>query len=114
MSITTSLPGGPHLPPEPVWPLTVQQYHAMIRAGILNEDDPIELLEGHLVQKMPKNPLHSFVTEALREAAAAVLPEGFIVRSQEPVTLPTSEPELDITIARGKRIDYAKRHPGPA
>src|SRR5688572_21709837 len=35
----------------PIYRLTVEQYHAMGRAGILTEDDPVELLEGWLVQK---------------------------------------------------------------
>ncbi len=45
-----------------IWRWRVDQYHAMIRAGILTEDDPVELLEGWLVTKMPKNPHHSLVT----------------------------------------------------
>ena len=37
-----------------IWRLSVDQYHAMIQAGILTEDDPVELLEGWLVTKMSK------------------------------------------------------------
>jgi hypothetical protein len=36
-----------------IWRLRVDQYHAMIRTGILTEDDSVELLEGWLVVKMP-------------------------------------------------------------
>ena len=43
------------VPPEPVLPLTVEQCHAMIRSGALESGDPIELLEGWLVNKMIKN-----------------------------------------------------------
>ncbi|MFO0964429.1 MAG: hypothetical protein U0793_02410 [Gemmataceae bacterium] len=39
-----------------LWPMRVEQYQEMIRDGILTDDDPIELLEGILVQKTPKNP----------------------------------------------------------
>jgi hypothetical protein len=46
------------LPPEPVLPLSVDQYHAMIRAGALESGAPIELLEGWLVNKMTKSPSH--------------------------------------------------------
>lgn len=31
--------------------LSVEQYHAMIRTGILTEDDSVELLEGRLIRK---------------------------------------------------------------
>jgi hypothetical protein len=39
------------LPPLPLYRFSVDQYHRMIAAGILTEDDPVELLEGLLVVK---------------------------------------------------------------
>lgn len=42
----------------PSYRLSVRQYHRMIQAGILGEDDPVELLEGQLVSKTPKGPPH--------------------------------------------------------
>ena len=64
----------PVVPVELIWRLSVEQYHAMIQADILTEDDPVELLEGWLVTKMPKNPKHSLVTQLIREALARLLP----------------------------------------
>jgi ATP-dependent exoDNAse (exonuclease V) alpha subunit len=46
--------------------LTVDQYHEMIRNGILGEDDPVELLEGYLVTKMPRSPEHDYAIQAGR------------------------------------------------
>ena len=40
------------IPDVPIYRLSVAQYHAMARAGILEEDAPVELLEGWLVRKM--------------------------------------------------------------
>ncbi len=37
------------LPPEPVLPLTVPQYHAIIRAGVLESGAPLELLEDQIL-----------------------------------------------------------------
>ena len=48
----------PVVPPVPVRRFTVDEYHQMIRAGILGEDDNVELLEGWIVPKMPRNPAH--------------------------------------------------------
>ncbi|MCM3905326.1 MAG: hypothetical protein ND866_26820, partial [Pyrinomonadaceae bacterium] len=45
--------------PDAMWRFSVEHYHAMIHAGILTEDDPVELLEGWLVTKMSKNPRHT-------------------------------------------------------
>ena len=56
------------VPTEPVWRLTVEQYHQMIRSGILDSDDAIELLEGWLIPKMPKNPPHRAATKLTRNA----------------------------------------------
>ncbi len=99
---------------DPIWRLTVDQYHAMIDTGILSSDSPVELVEGILLQKMSKKPPHSFATEEARVALSSVLPPGWSVRAQEPITLADSEPEPDIAVARGSNRDYLKRHPGPA
>jgi len=97
-----------------IWRLSVAQYHEMIRAGILAEDDPVELLDGCLVQKIIKNPPHCLATGLVRDALEKALPEGWHVKSQDPITLAASEPEPDVTVVRGSRRDYADRHPGPA
>ena len=75
-----------------IWRLSVDQYHAMIQAGILTEDDPVELLEGWLVWKMPKNPSHRITTRLAWKALDQVVPAGWYVDSQEPITLADSEP----------------------
>jgi Uma2 family endonuclease len=101
------------VPIELIWRLSVEQYHAMIQAGILAEDDPVELLEGWLVTKMPKNPRHSLVTQLVQAALSRSLPAGWHARGQEPVTTEDSEPEPDIVVARGELRQYLDRHPGP-
>ncbi|MBC6480941.1 MAG: Uma2 family endonuclease [Hormoscilla sp. GM7CHS1pb] len=100
------------VPTEPVWRLTVEQYHQMIRSGILSDDDAIELLSGWLIPKMPKNPQHRAATKLTRNALEAISPDGWYVDSQEPITLDDSEPEPDIAIVRGDTRDYLDRHPG--
>ncbi|MEP0878193.1 Uma2 family endonuclease [Funiculus sociatus GB2-M2] len=100
------------VPTEPVWRLSVEQYHQMIRLGILSDDDPVELLDGWLVYKMPKNPPHRATTKLTRNALEAVIPEGWYVDTQEPITLADSEPEPDVVVVRGNTRDYLDRHPG--
>ena len=46
---------------EKTW--TVEEYHRMIEAGILNEDDNIELLDGRIVEMSPQTPLHAGTTQ---------------------------------------------------
>jgi len=102
-----------HIPDAPIWRLTVAQYHHMIQSGILTEDDPVELLEGWLVTKMPKNRRHSLVTQLTREALANAVSDGWFVDAQEPITTADSEPEPDVMIVRGQRRDYIEDHPTP-
>lgn len=97
-----------------LWQLRVDQYHRMITAGVLTEDDPVELLSGLLVTKMPKNPAHRLSTQLIRDWIAHCLPSGWFVDSQEPLTTEDSEPEPDVMIVRGERRDYSQRHPYPA
>lgn len=114
MSVRTIQP-----PPDPPPPfrLTVEQYHAMARQGILGEDDAVELLEGVLVQKMVKHPPHRFATQMLRDLLTSMVPaDRWFIDDQEPLTTADSEPEPDLTVIRGTRRQYleADRHPGPA
>lgn len=98
-------------PDELLWRLSVDQYHAMIAGGILTDDDPVELLQGWLVVKMPKNPAHSLSTRLIRAALEQIIPDGWYVDSQEPITTMDSEPEPDVMVVRGQPRDYASQHP---
>jgi hypothetical protein len=40
-------------------PISIKQYHQMIDAGVLTENDKVKLLGGMLVNKMPKSKLNS-------------------------------------------------------
>jgi Uma2 family endonuclease len=96
---------------ERIWKLNIDQYHAMIAAGIIEEDAQLELLEGLLVLKMPKNPPHRISTKLIRAALEKIIPNGWYVDSQEPITLSDSEPEPDVMVIRGQTTDYRDRHP---
>jgi Uma2 family endonuclease len=99
--------------PEPLFHLTVRQYHAMIEKGVLTDNDPVELLEGILVFKMPKNPPHRIALTKLARALTPLLPPTVSLQTQEPITLGDGEPEPDASIFLGQTEDYPDRHPGP-
>lgn len=98
---------------EDVFPLSVEQYHTMIRVGILTDDDPVELLEGGLVFHMPTNPPHELVVEEMEDAVKRLLSADWFYRKEGSLTLEDSEPKPDGLVIRGKRRDYSNRHPGP-
>jgi Uma2 family endonuclease len=105
--------GGDPISIESLYRISVKQYHAMSRAAILTEEDPVELLEGLLVCKMSKNPPHVVATDLLQRALSRVLPDGWYVSMQNPLTTKTSEPEPDAKVVRGDPRNYVKRKPGP-
>lgn len=108
------LPVSAAIPTEPVFRLSVAKFHEMIERGILTDDDPVELIEGWLITKMPKNPPHAVATDLMVDKLNELKPAGHIVKTQDPITTDDSEPEPDVMLVRGTRRDYLQRHPGPA
>lgn len=105
-------------------PLTVEQYHAMIRQGILVEGAPIELIDGLLIRKDRRDKEGSIMTVGPRHANTIIGLTDLLlslvdrkrahVRSQQPVTLDgTNEPEPDVSLVHGQISDFAHHHPGP-
>jgi Uma2 family endonuclease len=111
MSIKERIPT-PAIPRWPIHRLTVAQYHEMMATGILQDGDPVELLEGWLVEKMGKNPPHRIAVRLVFEALSRVLPPGWYADIEAPVSTGDSEPEPDVSVVRGATRDYADRHPG--
>ncbi len=91
----------------PVHPLSVEDYHAMIEAGVLGEDDRIELLEGVLVEMSPIGPEHArVVTRLTVHFASAMVAGSALARVQSPITRRTdrSEPEPDILVIAAEPV----------
>jgi Uma2 family endonuclease len=94
--------------------ISVRVYNAMLASGEIAEDDPIELLDGVLVEPTTKNPPHVIAVRQGDLALSRMLPSGWHVRNQDPIALSTSVPEPDLVVARGRLQDYGDRHPGSA
>jgi hypothetical protein len=101
-------------PPYPIYRLTVDRYHDMIRAGIIDEDARVELLEGCIVPKMGRNPPHDGAIDLANDGIQPLLPPGWRIRIQESLVTDDSEPEPDLAIVRGDKRTFLTRHPGPA
>lgn len=92
--------------------MSVEEYHRAGATGVLSDD--VELLQGILVTKMPKSPLHELVAGKLMEILLAQAPKEFTVRRESPLTLRNSEPEPDVSVVKGKWDDWAIAHPAMA
>jgi hypothetical protein len=68
--------------------LALEQYDAMVQSGLISERDRIHLINGFLVEKMPRLDPHATADELCGRALDAVIPPGWHVRSAKPVRLP--------------------------
>lgn len=93
---------------------SVDEYHRMIDSGILNDEDKVELLEGYVVEKMPRNPPHDGTLQRLTKRLYKIGLVGWEIRGQSAITLSDSEPEPDVVVARGDDHTFDKRHPDPS
>ncbi len=98
----------------PAHRFSVDEYHHMIETGILTENDRVELLDGWILEMSPIGPPHEVCVSLLMESMQKVLPTGWMIRVQSPITLPNSEPQPDASIVRGRPRDFLTHHPLPA
>ncbi|HSK72042.1 MAG TPA: Uma2 family endonuclease [Pyrinomonadaceae bacterium] len=94
--------------------ISVEEYDRMIEHGILTEEDKVELLNGVIIEKMPKGTKHSSANDRLTRLFYKLLDDKVIVRNQNPIWLDEfSEPEPDIALVVPDKNFYADRHPTP-
>ena len=92
--------------------LTVDEFHKLGEAGILDEDDRIELIEGELIQMTPIGSLHAATVDRLADLCRGH--PGAIIRVQNPLVLSSrSEPVPDLMLLRERQDFYADSHPRP-
>lgn len=88
---------------------TLDEYHRMGEAGILHEDDRVELIRGELIQKMTIGSRHAGCASFLIARLVVRLADRTLLWSGNPIIiLPDSEPEPDITLLK-PRADYYRR-----
>ncbi len=79
----------------------IADYHQMIEAGVLDEDDRVELLEGKIVCMSPQRPFHAASVQRSSRLLFTLLSDHAEIRIQLPVTLGNDfEPEPDIAVVR--------------
>ena len=94
--------------------LTVRDYHRLAEAGVLGEDDRVELLEGQLVDMASIGPRHALAVGALNEFLVMAAAGQAVVRVQNPIVLDdTSEPRPDFALLRRPWHGYPDEHPRP-
>jgi len=93
---------------------STEEYHRMVQAGILHEDDRVELIEGEIVEMAPIGSYHASRVILLNRLFSQRVGERAIVGVQSPIHLGEhSEPQPDIVLLRPRPDFYANSHPSP-
>jgi Uma2 family endonuclease len=93
---------------------TVEEYHRMGEAGILHEDDRVELLDGRLYAMPPIGSSHASRVDRLTRLLVLHVGDEATVRVQNPIRIgPDSEPEPDLALVDPNDETYRERHPQP-
>ena len=93
---------------------TVDEFYRMVDAGIFMEDDPVELIEGEIIEMSPEGSPHAACITDQAEILQERLRGRAIIRVQHPIHLgDNSEPEPDIAVVRLRDDRYRSGHPRP-
>lgn len=102
-----------------VYRISRDAYQAFGRLGILNED--VELIQGIILRKVPKPPLHILLVRRLFDLLQASVARSrsagsapMFVAKEDPIATPDSEPEPDLAVLPGKPDDYGASLPTTA
>lgn len=97
--------------------LSLDDYHWLISCGFFERNpvvaDPVEFIDGYLVEMSPNHPPHATAVERLDDVLHVALGGRARVRCQLPITLPEqhSEPEPDVAVATRQHTS-SRQHPG--
>jgi Uma2 family endonuclease len=104
----------PAVPSEPTR-LTAERYFGLVEAGVLSEEDRVELLEGVVVAMTPSNPPHAAGVARATEALFLAVARRAHIRPQLSLVLGRySVPEPDLAVVAGRAADYDASHPKTA
>ncbi|OIQ12533.1 Uma2 family endonuclease [Neomoorella thermoacetica] len=93
---------------------TVDEYYQMAQAGILGEDDRVELIEGEIIEMVPIGTRHAACIRRLLHIFSTKIGDNALVDTQNPLRLgQNSEPQPDLMLLKPRDDYYATFHPRP-
>ncbi|MBI4468217.1 MAG: Uma2 family endonuclease [Acidobacteria bacterium] len=96
------------------WQFTVADFARMVQAGILSEDDNVELMDGEVRAMSPVGPRHVAIVNRLNAILSSQIAGRAIVSVQNPIQLTDyTEPQPDIAVLCPREDFYAHALPLP-
>jgi Uma2 family endonuclease len=93
---------------------TADEYYRLAAAGILRENDRVELLDGDIVEMTPIGSHHAACVDRLNALLQRRVEGRGILRVQNPIRLNSrSEPQPDLSVLKLRTDFYASSHPQP-
>ena len=90
--------------------LNIAEFHRIGEAGVLGEDDRIELVEGEMIEMAPIGSRHLAKVNRLARLLSIAVGEHAIVSVQNPIALPPhNELQPDIAVLK-PRATIMNRH----
>ena len=78
-----------------------EEYHRMVEARVLSEDDRVELIEGEIVEMTPIGARHVACVNRLTRVLSRYAGDDYLVSVQNPLRLDEdTEPQPDLTLLR--------------
>ncbi|HSE84154.1 MAG TPA: Uma2 family endonuclease [Thermodesulfobacteriota bacterium] len=92
----------------------ITEYYRMAEAGILSEDDRVELIKGEIIKMAPIGSRHAGCVSRLNNLLSRQVGGTALVNVQNPVRLSDfSEPQPDIALLKPRDDFYSNGHPTP-
>lgn len=92
----------------------VSEFYRMADAGILTEDDRVELIEGEIIEMSPTGSRHASCVAILTKLLVETTGDEAFVWAQNPIRLNDfSEPQPDVSLLRRRDDSYRQAHPTP-
>lgn len=93
----------------------VADFYQMLKAGILTENDRVELIDGEVVERSPIGSRHAGCVNRLTTVLGRMVGRHFIVAVQNPIHVDNySEPQPDVAVLTYREDFYSRSHPTPA
>jgi Uma2 family endonuclease len=94
---------------------TVDEYHRMAQAGILREDDRLELIDGEIIQMSPIGYRHAVCVNRTTTLFIEAFGRRAVVGPGNPLRLSAwTEPQPDLVVFKQRTDFYAKKRPQTA
>jgi Uma2 family endonuclease len=92
-----------------------EEYDRMVGAGILHEDERVQLIEGEILQMTPQYRCHAAAVLLTTKALETAFGPAYSVQGQVPLAVSDdSEPEPDVAVVAGSIRGFLRDHPTTA